>query len=147
MRTPAHRCSHAGAAIAALILAVPACDDGGGDEGLEPRFSVLQEEIFTPKCTLASCHSATFHAGELVLEAGEAHAALTEGPVFQTAASGEGLERVAPGDASNSFLWMKLQIDLDPKYGTAMPQASGDGLPDEELSAIERWIEAGAAND
>jgi hypothetical protein len=144
MQRPAHRHSLVGL----LVLALAGCDDGSDDGGgLEPRFSVLQEEIFTPKCTLSSCHSAAFHAGELVLEPDQAYAGLTEGAVFQMTAGTEGMERVVAGDAAASFLWMKLQIDLDPKYGTAMPQASGEGLPAAELAAVEEWIEAGAAND
>ncbi len=135
-------------AFVCLALATSGCDDGSDDDGgLEPRFSVLQEEIFTPKCTLSSCHSATFHAGELVLEPAQAYAGLTEGAVFQAAASAEGMQRVVAGDAARSFLWLKLQLDLDPKYGAAMPQASGDGLPEDDLALIEAWIEAGAAND
>jgi hypothetical protein len=148
MRPAAHHRSTLAFVCLGIVLGVSGCDDGSDEGGgLEPRFSVLQEEIFTPKCTLSSCHSVTFHAGELVLEPAQAHAALTEGVVFQAAASAEGMQRVVAGDAAASFLWLKLQRDLDPKYGTTMPQASGEGLPEEDLAAIEQWIEAGAAND
>jgi hypothetical protein len=133
--------------ILAAGLAWSGCDDPASGSEPDARFSTLQAEIFTPKCTLSSCHSAAFHAGELVLEAGTAHADLTEGPVLQAAAASEGRQLVVPGDAAASFLWMKLQPGLDARYGVLMPQGSTQGLPDEDLALIERWIEAGAQAD
>jgi hypothetical protein len=130
-------------------LGVAGCDDGSSSHAGEtpPALEELQAEIFTPSCTLSSCHSTVFHAGELVLEEGQSYEQLTQGAVFQTAAADEGLARVVPGDAASSFLWQKLQPGLDAKYGTLMPQGSVDGLPDDKLALVEGWIEAGAAND
>ena len=129
-----------------LVLIAAACDEGGASDDAV-RFATLQEEIFTPKCTLASCHTASFHAGELVLEPEQAYAELVEGEVFQEAAAADGLELVVPGDAAASFLWMKVQTGLDARYGTMMPQGSAAGLPEDDVALIERWIEDGAAND
>ena len=133
--------------ILAAGLAASGCDDPASGSEPEARFSTIQAEIFTPKCSLASCHTASFHSGELVLEEGTAHADLTEGPVFQATAANEGLQMVVPGDAAASFLWIKLQPGLDSKYGVLMPQGSAEGLPEEDLALIERWIEAGAQAD
>lgn len=141
-----HRQALVGALTLAAAWACTACDHGGSS-GLEPRFSVLQEKVFTPKCTLSSCHSVPFHAGGLVLVEGHAYDGLMGGPVFQANANADGLKRVVPGDAASSFLWLKLQRDLDPAYGSSMPYASGEGLPDDELGAIEHWIEGGAKDD
>jgi hypothetical protein len=131
----------------ATAVAIAGCDDAASGSEPEARLSTIQAEIFTPKCSLASCHTASFHSGDLVLEDGMSHADLTEGPVFQTTAAAEGLELVVPGDAAASFLWMKMQPGLDAKYGVLMPQGSSEGLPDDDLALIERWIEAGAPND
>jgi hypothetical protein len=131
----------------ATAVAIAGCDDAASGSEPEARLSTIQAEIFTPKCSLASCHTASFHSGDLVLEDGMSHADLTEGSVFQTTAAAEGLQLVVPGDAAASFLWMKMQPGLDAKYGVLMPQGSSEGLPDDDLALIERWIEAGAPND
>ena len=140
-------------ARAALINATLAlcftlgCDDGGEDEGeLEPTLSAIQVEVFTPKCSLASCHSVDFHAGGLVLVEGMSHVSLAE-PAVQSCAANEGLMRVSPGMPEASFLWVKLQPGLDSCYGGLMPAGSSTGLPAQELDAIRDWIDAGALDD
>jgi hypothetical protein len=122
-----------------------ACDTAE-DPGIEPRLSVIQTEIFTPKCALASCHSTTFRGGELILEDGMSHSELVLAESIHEGAVAQGLPRVVPGDPDGSFLWIKLQAPLDATYGDLMPQG-GTGLPDEDLTAIQTWIENGAAND
>ena len=137
---------HRTALIFSAILLATGCDDEGGDDmGSTASFKELQEEIFTNKCTLASCHSVDFHAGELILEDGVAYDELF-GDVDNQAAIDEGIEQVVPGDPDASFLLMKVQGGLDPKYGAVMPQGSSEGLPEDDVALIRRWIEDGAPN-
>ena len=130
---------------------MPGCDDGGDDgddgAGIEPTLTSIQDEIFTGSCALQSCHSTASLAGDLILEPGRSHEQLVGPMAFQSEAAGEGLARVVPGDPDASFLWIRLQVDTDPRYGPLMPQGSTEGLDADELAAIETWIVKGAADD
>ena len=135
------------AAVIALLSCLAACEQPAEDPALQPRLSSLQDEVFTGSCALASCHSTSMLSGELVLEAGMSHEELVGVPSVQTAALDEGLARVTPGDPEASFLWIKLQPDLDARYGVLMPQGSTAGLDADKLDVIRTWIENGALDD
>lgn len=136
---------HRTAVILSVLLLAAGCDEEGNDDTGSTAFKELQDDIFTNKCTLASCHSVDFHAGELILEEGMAYDELF-GDVDNQAAIDEGIEQVVPGDPDASFLLIKVQGGLDPKYGTVMPQGSSAGLPEDDVALIRRWIEDGAPN-
>lgn len=136
---------HRTAVIISVLLLAPGCDDEGSDDTGSTAFKELQDDVFTNKCTLASCHSVDFHAGELILEEGMAYDELFD-DVDNQAAIDEGIEQVVPGDPDASFLLIKVQGGLDPKYGTVMPQGSSAGLPEDDVALIRRWIEDGAPN-
>ncbi len=138
---------HQSTLILVAVLAA-GCDDSEPAEegGIEPTLSSIQENIFTPKCTLASCHDPTFNAGQLVLTDGMSFAQLNE-PVADANATMDGFEQVVAGDPEMSFLWVKLQPGLDARLGTLMPQGSSEGLPADDLAAIRQWIVDGAQDD
>ena len=103
-------------------------------------FADLQEEIFLPSCGGAGCHDAATNAGGLDLESEGAFDRLMNDPCENEIAVAEGLVRVAPGDPSESFLFLKL---TDPRgMGDIMPPWGA--LDDDVLLVVEDWIQRGA---
>ena len=56
------------------------------------------------------------------------------------------IERVAPGDAGASLLYIKLTLKTttDPHYGAGMPVSSPGSICPEALDAFKTWIDQGA---
>jgi hypothetical protein len=86
-------------------------------------------------------------SGQLILESGMSHGELVGVMAVQPEAAAEGVSLVVPGDPDGSFLWLKLQVGLDARYGALMPQGTTSGLDPEELDAIRTWIDSGAKDD
>ncbi|HET6719675.1 MAG TPA: Ig-like domain-containing protein [Rhodocyclaceae bacterium] len=106
--------------------------------GLQPTLASIQEAVFTPICT--ACHFGPVPAGELNLEAGNSAAGLigVKRPFDPEI-------RVIPGDATNSFLVMKLEGNLPLlSQGQRMP-LGGPFLPPSAIAVVRAWIDAGAA--
>ncbi len=114
-------------------------------------FDRIQRQVFNQSCALSGCHDSQSQAATLLLESGASYGNLVNTGPTNPAASGAGWQRVdAPnppgtsGDASNSYLFRKVEDDLpNPTYGARMP------LNDKKLNktlrdVIELWIEAGA---
>ena len=114
---------------------------------LEGKLSSIQELVFTPSCATSSCHSSTSKAGNLQLTPETSYAELVDKFAENGTAKAEGLKRVAPGNADESFLVTKIQKITKSEYGLAMPTGSPDGVPADQLKAIKDWINAGAKND
>ena len=125
--------------LAAAMVLGAGC--GGADADLAtipPQFSEIQAQIFTPNCTLASCHGAAAQEG-LSLVA-PARAAIVGVPSTEVA----GMMRVAPGDPDASYLLHKI-ADASPADGDRMPP--DQPLPAYKIEAVRRWIAAGAQDD
>jgi hypothetical protein len=134
-------------AIAGTALAASVVSCGGGSGGgsggmipptIQPTLSSIQFQVFTPKCAQSGCHAGTAPQEGLNLSAGQAHSHLvgvpsTQQPTFQ---------RVNPGNATDSYLYMK--ITADPRTtGARMPEG-GAALSAAEITAIRDWINDGA---
>ena len=133
-------------AVAWLVVLVAGCSDSGGGGGgtisdpqsIQP-FSAVQE-VFTQSCALSSCHSAVGRQGGLVLDHEDVSYDALVGRLAQNEeARSQGLMRVAPGHAAESFLVRKLRGEGP---GETMPV--GGRLPEETIAMIEAWIERGA---
>jgi hypothetical protein len=106
-----------------------------------PTLTQLQESIFTPKCGVIGCHGPPAPEQGMNLTAGNTFA-YTVG-VSSTELSS--YKRVAPGNATDSYLYMK--VTGDPRIiGERMPYFS-DPLTAEELEGIRGWIDAGALDN
>ena len=81
-----------------------------------------------------------------MLDGSRAYESLVDVPADQEDAALDGLVRVVPGSPEDSFLWQKIQPDLDPAYGDVMPFSS-NGVTQRQLDAITEWILLGAPND
>jgi hypothetical protein len=131
------------AALAALFLL--SC---GGDNGTSPQppttvkddpaFSADIQPIFTASCISSGCHNATASAG-LVLLQGQSYANLVD----VDSSSENTKKRVLPGDATNSYLVIKLEGRQS--VGSRMPL--GGTLNSNSIQNIKNWINKGAKNN
>lgn len=115
--------------------------DGNGrpiGEGPPPGdddFTVIQNTIFTPVCTV--CHAGAQAPQGLRLDSGNSYAMLVD----VSSAEVPELRRVAPGDPGNSYLVQKIEGRA--AVGELMP-LGGPSLTTEQIDLIRQWIAAGA---
>jgi hypothetical protein len=121
----------------ASLLALMGCS--GGNSGMSAAsmpttppamtltadFDSIQANIFTPIC--AGCHSGANPAANLSLDAAHSYNDLVNVPSTEEPT----LDRVKPGDPTNSFLVIHLQKD-------------GDGAPASDIPFVIQWITDGA---
>lgn len=104
-----------------------------------PTLTELQSSIFTPQCAFEGCHGPPAQQG-MNLTSGNTYANI----VGIDAVELSGFKRVAPGNAADSYLYMK--VAGDPRIvGERMP--FGGTLTTVEIEAVRAWIEAGALNN
>lgn len=99
----------------------------------------VQAAVFTPSCAVGGCHVSP--GAPLDLDLGSA-AASAAGTIGVASAEVPSLLRVTPGNAADSYLYMK--VTGDPRIlGERMP-ANADPLSAADLELIARWIDGGA---
>jgi hypothetical protein len=135
-----------------LLLSVAASNEGCGPAATPTPTATpgivtladIQDMIFTPRCAVVSCHSASpFPTADLNLEAGESFAAIVGQTPVNPAAESLGLLRVDPGKPQNSFLLVKVEGPDSPDLGARMPVFPPNLTPN-ETQLIRDWIAAGA---
>jgi hypothetical protein len=131
------------AALAALFLL--SCGGGNGTTSQppatvkdDPSFSADIQSIFNSNCISSGCHNAASSAG-LVLLQGQSYAAL----VNVDSSSENTKKRVLPGDATNSYIVIKLEGRQS--VGARMPL--GGTLNSNSIQNIKNWINKGAKNN
>lgn len=108
---------------------------------LHSEFTWIQDNIFTPTCATAQCHSGPNSAVHLNLGAGAAYNNL----VNKGASTVSGWTRVVPGSLASSYLVVSLgRADGPMPRDGYMPLGDDYPLCIEKLEAIERWIIQGA---
>lgn len=144
-----------------IVEGSEACDDGNLDDSdgcasdctasacvgqqYDSTWQALQDRVFAAGgCTNAMCHSGAAPAGGLDLEPASAYASLVNTP-----SSIGTLDRVEPGDAIASLLYLKLAAaTLPAQYpmvpGSPMPSGGFAAISADHLEALRRWIRAGA---
>ena len=128
--------------VAGLALAAAGCSsgsDGGVVSG--PGTVTLNEvqfQVFSPSCAVSGCHLDPGAQMGLDLSAGSAAGNLIGVDSVEVGT----LLRVDPGNAADSYLYMKLigdeRIEGDPMPAEAGPLSAG------ELNLVEAWINQGA---
>lgn len=121
-------------------------DNAGGEVraqielgGVAPlMFEDIQANVFNATCATSGCHSGAGAPLGLDLGAGLSHANL----VGVVSSEVPALARVAPGDASNSYLIRKLEGGPG-IVGARMPNGLPP-LPDATIARIKAWVNAGA---
>jgi mono/diheme cytochrome c family protein len=128
--------------LAPLVLTACGSGDGfagaGGGGPLEPTFTSIQANVFTPICE--QCHSGAGAPFGLRLDAANSYALLVGVP------SGEepGFQRVEAGDPDSSYLIQKLEG----RAGTGERMPAGlPPLPSATIATIRQWITDGALKD
>lgn len=107
-------------------------------------FEIIQERIFAQHgCNVSTCHG-PFGQGNLDLRDGASYAELVNAPADNATAASLGKKRVTPFAAASSFLSQKLRGTLVAGEGSQMPLV-GNPLSAIELSLVDAWINAGAA--
>jgi hypothetical protein len=121
----------------ASLLVLIGCSGGGSGMGagsmptsppttaLTADFESIQANIFTPIC--AGCHSGSNPPANLSLDAAHSYNDLVNVPSTEEPT----LDRVKPGDPTDSFLVIHLQKD-------------GDGAPAGDIPFVIQWIMDGA---
>ncbi len=128
---------------------------GGGDgSGIAPppqpqppppppfgaNFSEIQDNVFTPTCAVAGCHTGAGAPQGLRLDAANSFALLVGVASTQVPA----LLRVEAGDPDNSYLIQKLEGTA--AAGEQMPRG-GPPLDQATIDVIRQWISDGAIDD
>src|SRR5580693_5992197 len=136
--------------VALCVLLVAAC--AGNGEGLDANgqplvpggaappplsadFESIQENIFTPICSV--CHAGASAPEGLRLDAADSYNLLVGVPSTEVPA----LLRVKPGDPVNSYIIQKLQGHA--AVGAQMP-FGGPYLSADTIAFIQQWITNGA---
>jgi len=109
--------------------------EGGGGE-LQPTFSSIQVNIFTPICT--QCHAGASAPLSLSLQVGFSYDQLVGVPSVEVPE----LLRVDPGQPDNSYLVMKVE-GAPGITGGRMPLGFSP-LSAEQIATIRAWIADGA---
>jgi hypothetical protein len=102
----------------------------------------VQKYVFTPKCTV--CHSGSSPLGGLDLVEGHAYGNIVNVPAGELSS----MDRVEPGDADKSYLYLKvIGAHLEAGgSGDQMPQG-GPYLDATLKELIAGWINTGASED
>ena len=134
-----------------LFIALSIFYCGGGGNGTpgtpdipdtvisDPSFSTDIQPIFTSSCALSGCHNSAAEA-DMNLSQGRAYANIVNVDSTQDPTK----KRVLPGDASNSYLVIK--IEGNQTEGDRMPQTGGP-LSSVRINNIKNWVDRGARNN
>ena len=110
-------------------------------QGIQPSLASIQNNIFTPTCSVVGCHSGppgpNLPTGMDLSSAAASFSSLINIASFQEPA----IFRVAVGDADNSYLIHKLEGTS--AQGSRMPQG-GPFLDQATIDVIRLWIDSGA---
>jgi hypothetical protein len=132
-----------------LILGTAGCGElktptspGGGVLPPDPTatFTRVQNEVFTPTCTTIACHDPLGQQSQMVLTASRSYASI----VGVASVEMPSLQRIAPGDPANSYLYRK--ITGAGITGDRMP-LNQPPLSEDKLALVRDWIRRGAPND
>jgi hypothetical protein len=102
---------------------------------LEPTFTSIQANVFTPICT--ACHAGSLPPEGLRLDAASSYGMLVGIASVQVPS----LQRVNPGNPNSSYLIQKLEGTA--AVGVRMP-ADQPPLPQSTINVIRQWITDGA---
>jgi hypothetical protein len=107
----------------------------GGDGQLTASFQSIQDNVFTPICSV--CHAGGAAPQGLRLDAVNSFAMLVGVPSAEVSS----LLRIKPGDPDNSYLVQKIEGHA--AVGAQMP-FGGPPLPAATIAVIRQWVTDGA---
>ncbi len=113
--------------------------DGGGAVDPTATFTRVKSEVL-PACSAVGCHGSIAPQQNMVLTADRAY----ENIVSVASVENPSLNRIAPGDPANSYLYRKINgVGIT---GDRMPQG-GPFLSGAQIALVRDWIRRGAPND
>ena len=126
-----------------LCLAIATGCGGGAGGGIlpvptDPVLADIQSRVFTPRCATSGCHVTGTAAFDMVLSTGQSAGNIIGIPSDQD----DTFMRVDPGNAADSWLYMKVTADSR-ITGDPMPSLSSP-LRQADLDMIRDWIDQGA---
>lgn len=113
------------------------CDSDNPAEPLGPTLAEVQEQVFTPNCV--GCHSGSNASEGLDLTSGSAYENTVDVPSAQVSE----LMRVLPGNASDSYLYIKI-VGGDRMAPGTFQMPIGSELSQAQIRLVEEWIDGGA---
>ena len=115
---------------------------------LSDKFSAIQKQTLTPRCSSPSCHGDGTKGPFLWLKPDSSYNQLLYNhPVDNDSAKSLNYKvLVVPYKPDSSFLVTKITLEGKNGFGELMPQR-GHRLPQEQIDAIISWIKRGAPND
>jgi methionine-rich copper-binding protein CopC len=111
----------------------PGSGSGGGQ--LTATFQSIQDDVFTPICSV--CHAGGAAPQGLRLDAANSYAMIVGVPSAEVSS----LLRIKPGDPDNSYLVQKIEGHA--AVGAQMP-FGGPPLPAATIAVIRQWVTDGA---
>jgi hypothetical protein len=117
--------------------------DTAADGSHAPTLSGDVQPLFTQTCAVAGCHVPGAPPENLLLTAGMTYSQ-TVGVVSQ---ENPPMDRVTPGDATNSYLYLKIIGQGVQGSGLQPPPSTGIALTQAQKNLVRDWINAGAKND
>ena len=105
-------------------------------------YEEIQVNIFDARCAPA-CHSGGGASRGLSLDRSMAIRSLVGEPSNEV----PDLLRVAPGNAADSYLMVKVIASDARRVGNRMPRSGPPFLTSSEIRGLRRWIDAGATDD
>ncbi len=134
-----------------VLIFTDACQQSTVEQKMD-SFQLIQDKIFAKNCATSGCHASptdgSFKQHGLVLERTVAFTNLVNVASTNPNAKADGLLRIKPFKADQSFLFHKLQQATaehhnSKDYGSPMPLGSRP-LTNGQIEFIRRWIEVGA---
>ena len=119
-----------------IVESVPSIDENDEQATILPKFSEIQEKIFTPSCATAGCHSS---GGVSPILSENSYQNIVNRP------SSAGIDYIEPNDPDNSYLIRKI-LGSDGIFGSRMP-LNRSPLSQTEIETIILWVEEGAENN
>lgn len=113
----------------------PLGSGGGGGGVLTDNFQSIQDNVFTPICSV--CHAGGAAPKGLRLDAANSYAMIVGVPSVEDS----GLLRIKPGDPDNSYLIQKIEGHAS--VGGQMP-LGGPPLPTATIDVMREWVTNGA---
>jgi hypothetical protein len=112
----------------------PIGSEGGGGP-LTATFQSIQDNVFTPICSV--CHAGGAAPMGLRLDSANSYAMIVDVPSVEVPS----LFRIRPGDPDNSYLVQKIEGHA--AVGAQMP-FGGPPLPSTTIATIRQWVSDGA---
>lgn len=107
----------------------------------QPSFAADIQPIFNKRCVVGGCHTLGAQQGALALDASVSYDQLVDVPA---STSVDPFLRVAPGNASDSWLVRRLSADPVPREGQPRMPLAATPLTDNQIATIVNWIDQGA---